>query len=159
MRWLLANRHSLPAPPKEDQTMWQKSYSKRIKGLDAGQVWKVWTDVDQWHTWQDDIQYARLEGAFTTGNRIRFKPKGGPRFNLELTRVEAEAVFVDLTQFPLAKMYDSHELIKHGDELEIKTTITVSGPLSLVWRKLVAENVAKGMSEQTDRLIEKVRNG
>lgn len=64
----------------------------------------------------------------------------------------------DLTKFPLAKMYDSHELINHGDELEIKTTVTISGPLSLVWRKLVAENVAGGMPAQTDRLIEKVEN-
>jgi hypothetical protein len=55
-------------------------------------------------------------------------------------------------------MYDSHELIDHGDELEIKTTISIEGPLSFVWRKIVAENVANGMKEQTEKLIEKARN-
>lgn len=138
--------------------MWSKTYSIKATDLKADQVWKVWADVNQWHTWQDDIEYAKLDGEFKKGNVFRFKPKGGPKFNIELTKVEPNSAFVDLTRFPLAKMYDSHELIDHGDELEIKTTISIEGPLSFVWRKIVAENVANGMKEQTERLIEKARN-
>lgn len=138
--------------------MWSKSYSKTVKDLKASHVWKVWADVNQWHTWQNDIEYAELGGEFKKGNSFRFKPKGGPKFNIELTRVEPNSVFVDLTKFPLAKMYDSHELIERDDELEIKTTISIEGPLSFFWRKIVAENVANGMSEQTEKLIEKARN-
>lgn len=138
--------------------MWSKSYSKTVKGLTVSQVWKAWADVNQWHTWQDDIEYATLDGEFKKGNSFRFKPKGGPKFNIELIRVEPNSVFVDLTKFPLAKMYDSHELIDHGNELEIKTTISIEGPLSFLWRKIVAEGVASGMKDQTERLIEKARN-
>ena len=138
--------------------MWTKSYSKTINDLKASQVWKVWADVNQWHKWQDDIEYAKLDGEFKTGNIFQFKPKGGPKINIELTKVEPNSVFIDVTRFPLAKMYDSHELINHGDKLEIKTTISVSGPLSFLWRKLVAENVANGMQEQTERLIKEARN-
>jgi hypothetical protein len=138
--------------------MWSKSYSQRVKGLSAGQVWTIWSDVNQWHSWQDDIEYAKLDGAFERGNTIRFKPKGGLVFKIKLTRVEPKSVFDDLTSFPLAKMYDSHELIEHGDELEIRTTIRISGPLSYIWRKLIAENVAEGMPEQTQKLIEKAQN-
>ena len=137
--------------------MWSKSYSKTVRGLDAGQVWKVWADVNQWHTWQEDIEYATLDGEFKDGNVLRFKPKGGPKIKLELTRVKPNSTFVDLTRFPLAKMYDSHELIDRGDALEIKTTISIAGPLSFFWKKLVAEKVADGMKEQTERLIETAR--
>jgi hypothetical protein len=56
-------------------------------------------------------------------------------------------------------MVDSHEIIDHGENLEIKSTIRIEGALSFLWRKIVAENVAKGLEEQTDRLIEKVKNG
>lgn len=138
--------------------MWTKSYSQTVKDLTVDQVWRVWTDVNQWHTWQDDIEYAKLDGEFKAGSVLRFKPKGGPSLNIELKKVAPQTVFVDLTRFPLAKMYDCHELIPHGDELEIKTTISVSGPLSLVWRKLVAENVAHSVPDQTRKLIEKARN-
>ncbi|MEP6790125.1 MAG: SRPBCC family protein [Ramlibacter sp.] len=139
--------------------MWTSSYSKTIKGLTAQQVWDVWTDVNQWHTWQDDIDYARLEGEFRSGNSFKFRPKGGPDINIELTRVEAACVFVDVTRFPLAKMVDSHELIERDDGLEIKTTLTLQGPLSFLWRKLVAENIARDLPVQTDRLIAKARRG
>lgn len=138
--------------------MWSKSYSKTVEGLNASQVWKVWSDINQWHTWQDDIEYAQLDGEFKTGNVFRFKPKGGPNIKIELTEVKPGSVFIDLTRFPLAKMYDKHELIDQGDGLEIKSTIRIEGPLSYLWRKLVAENVAGGMEEQTDRLIERARN-
>ena len=143
---------------RQEGTMWTKSYSKTVKDLKAVQVWNVWTDVNQWHTWQNDIDYAQLDGEFKTGNVLRFKPKGGPRINIELTAIESNVSFVDLTRFPLAKMYDSHELITRGGELEIKTTISISGPLSYLWRKLVAEKVADGMQDQMENLIEKVRH-
>jgi hypothetical protein len=64
-----------------------------------------------------------------------------------------------MTRFPGAKMYGDHEFIVHGDALEIRTTMSIEGPLSFLWRKLVAEGVASGMFEQTERLIDIVKNG
>ena len=135
--------------------MWSKTYSTKVKGVSAEKVWQVWTDVNQWHTWQDDIEYAKLQGEFKIGNKFLLKPKGGPKVNIEIVQVEPQAAFTDLTRFPLAKMYGLHEFIRHGDELEIKTTMSVNGPLSFVWRKLVAEDIAKGLKEQTENLIAK----
>lgn len=135
--------------------MWSESYSKKVKGLKVDQLWKVWSDVNQWHTWQNDIDYAKLEGEFKTGNRFLFKPKGGPKIKIELIEVEPNKIFTDLTRFPMAKMYGRHEFIDHGDELEIKITISIDGILSFLWRKLVAENVAKGLKEQTENLIQR----
>ena len=138
--------------------MWSKTYSKKVTGLRADQAWKVWTDVNQWHTWQGDIEFAKLEGEFKVGNRFLLKPKGGPKVEIEIIKVEPYKSFTDLSRFPGAKMFGSHEFITHGDELEIKTTMSIEGWLSFLWRKIVAEGVANGMREQTDRLIEKARN-
>jgi len=139
--------------------MWSKTYSKKIQGLKAEQVWKVWTDLNQWHTWQSDIEYAKMDGEFEVGQTFLLKPKGGPKVKIEIIKVELNKQFTDLTRFPGAKMYGSHEFVIHGDELEIKTTMSIEGPLSLIWRKIVAEDVAIGMMEQTNNLIEKARNG
>ena len=138
--------------------MWSRTYSKKVQGLKAEQVWKVWTDLNQWHTWQSDIEYAKLEGEFKVGNTFSLKPKGGPKVNIEIIKVEPNRQFTDLTRFLGAKMYGSHEFVIHGDELEIKTTMSIEGPLSFVWRKLVAEDVANGMMEQTEHLIEKAKS-
>jgi uncharacterized protein YndB with AHSA1/START domain len=138
--------------------MWSRTYSKTVQGLKAEQVWNVWTDLNQWHTWQSDIEYAKLEGEFKVGNTFLLKPKGGPKVNIEIIKVEPNRQFTDLTRFPGAKMYGSHEFVIQGDELEIKTTMSIEGPLSFVWRKIVAEDVVNGMMEQTENLIEKAKS-
>lgn len=138
--------------------MWSRTYSATVRGLQPDRVWKVWANVNQWHTWQRDLEYAALDGDFKAGNVFRLRPKGGPEVRIELMKVEPNSTFVDLTRFPLARMYGSHEFIQHGDALEIRTTISIGGPLSFLWRKLVAEKVADSMQTQTESLIAVARS-
>jgi hypothetical protein len=138
--------------------MWSKTYSKRIRGVRAEKLWTVWTDVNQWHTWQPDIEYAKLDGEFKVGNIFKLKPKGGPEVSIEIVKVKTGRLFTDLTRFPGARMFGCHEFIAHGDELEIRTTMSIEGFLSFLWKKIVAENIANGLAEQTEALIEKARS-
>jgi hypothetical protein len=135
--------------------MWSRTHTDRVTGLKAEQVWQVWTDVNRWHTWQTDIEYARLDGVFAPGSTFTLKPKGGPRVNIEIVTAEPNRRFTDLTRFPGARMYGDHEFVAQGDALEIRTTMRVAGPLAFVWRKLVAEGVAKGVAAQTAQLVAK----
>ncbi|MCE9598779.1 MAG: polyketide cyclase [Spirochaetia bacterium] len=139
--------------------MWSKSYSKKVKSVKASQLWKIWSDINQWHTWQKDVDFARLDGNFIPGNFFILKPKGGPKVRIELLSVSENKEFTDLTRFPLARMYGAHQFIEVNGELEIKTTISIEGPLAFLWRKLVAEDVANSLPAQTESLIEKARNG
>ncbi len=137
--------------------MWSKSHSKRVKGVRPGDAWRVWTDVNRWHTWQSDIEYAKLDGDFEVGNSFKLKPKGGPAVSIEIVKVDPGRQFTDLTRFPGARMFGSHEFISHGDELEIRTTMSIEGVLSFLWKKIVAEKIADGMPEQTEALIAQAR--
>ena len=138
--------------------MWSKSYSKIVNGLSVERIWSVWINVNQWHEWQPDIEEAKIEGEFKIGNTFMLKPKGGPKVTIEIIEVVPFKHFTDLTRFPGVRMYGTHEFIAHGDELELKTTMSIEGPLSFLWRKLVAEGVANGMPEQTESLINTARN-
>jgi len=138
---------------------WSKSYSTIVKDLNASSVWTVWCDINNWHTWQNDIEYAKLDGDFITGSQFILKPKGVSEVNIKLIEVNNNQSFIDLTLFPFAKMYGKHEFIQRDNGLEIKTTMTVDGFLAFVWQKIVAEDVAAGMQEQTENLIKKVRDG
>ena len=138
--------------------MWTKSYSTTVKGIEVDRLWQIWSDVDAWHTWQHDLDYAKLDGAFAAGSTFLLKPKGGPRVRIALLTVEPNRRFVDLTRFPLAKMYGAHEFIARGeDEVEIRTSVRVEGTLGFLWRKLVGEGVAKSLPEQTRGLVARAR--
>jgi hypothetical protein len=137
--------------------MWTKSYSTTVKGIDVDRLWSVWRDVDAWNRWQEDLDFATLEGSFATGSTFLLKPKGGPKVRIELLTVEPNRRFVDLTRFPLARMYGEHEFIARGDAVEIRTSVRVEGVLGFLWRKLVAEGVARSLEEQTRGLVARAR--
>jgi hypothetical protein len=79
--------------------------------------------------------------------------------DIELTPVEPNAAFTDLTRFRLARMLDSHELISRDGALEVRTTITLSGPLAFLWRKLVVDKIVSDPPHQTERLLQRARGG
>jgi len=56
-----------------------------------------------------------------------------------------------------SRMYDAHELIDRADGVEIRSTVSIEGPLGIVWRKIVAESIAREAPAQTDKLIARVR--
>lgn len=137
--------------------MFSHTHSAVITDLSAEQVWGAWSDVNRWHEWQDDIEFATLDAPFQPGSTFKFRPKGGPTIDIELTHVKPNAAFTDLTRFPLARMLDSHELIEHDSALEVRTTITLSGPLSFFWRKLVVDRIVADLPRQTERLLQHAR--
>lgn len=125
--------------------MWTKSYSLVTKEVTKEQMWKLFSDVNNWHTWDNGIEYAKLEGKFEKGNFFLLKPKGCPELKVKLTDMTPLRRFIDVTSFPLAKMYDDHQFEETPDGLKITGTLTVKGPLGFLWRKIVAEGMFKSM--------------
>ena len=117
----------------------------------------MWQDVNQWHQWDTDIEYAQLGQPFTAGSQFLLKPKAGPKVKIVLVKVEPEKAFTDLTRFPLAKMYGIHEMSETNDGLEVTHTVRIEGPLSFLWRRIVAEKVAAGLEEQAEKMVQRAR--
>ena len=114
-------------------------------GVTRAQIWKLFADVNNWHTWDQEIEYARLQGAFEQGNHFTLKPKGGPVVNIKLVEVVHESRFTDCTVFPLAKMYGDHIFTDTPQVVQMTTTMTVKGPLAFLWWHLVAKNICMGI--------------
>ncbi len=136
---------------------WERTHRCLVKDLSPGQVWKVWSNVNEWHQWDTDIEYAKIQGEFKEGGIFELKPKAGPRVKIKLLRVRPETTFTDVTTFPLAKMYGIHEMHTVSGGLEIVHTVRIEGPLSFLWRKLVGEKIASGIEEQSQKMIECAR--
>lgn len=137
--------------------MWTKTHSKIYTGIQKDSVWRLWTDVNNWSTWHEDLDYCKMEGAFTVGNHFKLKPKGSPAVKIELVEIEEGKKFTDCTTFPGAKMYDTHELEETDQGLRLLNTLVVTGPLRWIWVKLVAQKVASTVPQQMDALVKLAR--
>jgi len=134
--------------------MWTRSHSITSKEVTKEQMWKLFANVNEWHTWDEGIEYARMQGRFEKGNHFLLKPKGGPEVKIELIEVNENQKFTDVTKFPLAKMYDEHRFDETPEGLKITSTLRVEGILGFVWRKLVAENIANALPQDMLRQVQ-----
>lgn len=134
--------------------MWVKSYSKVYPDVKKEAIWRLWADVNNWPTWDKELEYCQMDAPFTEGSQFILKPIKGPKVKITLSEVISHKKFTDYTQFPGAIMYDAHELEETPDGLRITSTITVKGFLSFIWRNLVAKKVAASVPKQMDALVE-----
>ncbi|TGD57951.1 SRPBCC family protein [Flavobacterium humi] len=133
--------------------MWTRSYSMVTKEVTKEQLWQLFADVNNWHTWDEGIEYAKLDGAFTAGNYFTLRPKDGPNVKIKILKAIENKNFTDLTVFPLAKMYGEHLLEETENGLTITSTITVKGILAFLWVKLVAQKITDGFATDMEAQI------
>ncbi|MBY0353560.1 hypothetical protein K2W90_04320 [Candidatus Babeliales bacterium] len=137
--------------------MWKQSHSKLYQNLKKEEIWRLWTDVNSWASWHDDLDYCTMTGPFVVGNYFMLKPKGASAVKIELTEVNEGTSFTDCTTFLGAKMYDTHTLEETPNGLLLSNTVVVTGPLYWLWVKLVAQKVASTSDAHMDMLAHLAR--
>ena len=135
------------------KTMWTRTYSITTKEVTKEQIWRLFADVNNWHSWDEGIEWASIEGKFEQGNYFLLKPKGAPKVKVTLLKTDEYQMFLDETSFLLAKMYDSHVFEETAEGLRITNTITVKGLLSFLWVKLVAQNIVDALPKDVEKQI------
>lgn len=125
--------------------MWTKSHSIVTRDVTKQQMWNLFADVNNWHTWDTGIEFAKLEGKFEKGNHFMFQPKGGPKLKIRIVEAVENKKFTDFTKFPLAKMYGEHTFEDTSNGLKITTTMKVEGLLGFLWVKIVAQKIADAL--------------
>jgi len=137
--------------------MWIKSHTIISDEVTKEQIWQLFSDINNWATWDKGIEFAKLEGTFVAGNQFIFRPVGGPSVKIKLVIVEPYKQFKDLTQFPLAKMYGDHTFEETTEGLKMTTTMSVKGILGFLWIKLVARKIVDALPADMQHQIEIAR--
>ena len=52
------------------KSMWTKSHSVVTKEVTKEQMWKLFSDVNNWHTWDKGCEFAKMAGKFEKGNHF-----------------------------------------------------------------------------------------
>lgn len=134
--------------------MWTKTHSIVTKKATKEQMWKLFENVNEWPTWDKEIEETKLEGKFEAGNQFTLKPKGGPKLTVKLIETIRNSKFTDVTSFPLAKLYDEHIFEETPEGLRVTNKLTMKGFLSFVWIKLVASNMAASLPQDMQAQID-----
>jgi Polyketide cyclase / dehydrase and lipid transport len=118
--------------------MWKAQY-EMVTDVPAEALYRAIADVNSWSKWDAGLEYTRLDGEAKPGAAFVLKPKGGPKVKMSIDEIQPHRL-VDTAHLLGAKMRTTHEFLQTGGHTTIRIGIEVSGPLGLLWRKVVGEN-------------------
>jgi hypothetical protein len=108
-------------------------------------VFRIYEDVQNWHTWDPDTKQACLEGPFRVGSRGRITPPKGMTVPMLLTEVKPGKCFTVESKIPLFRMLFEHELVPVEGATEVIHRVTFSGVLSFVLGPMLSKQLNSGL--------------
>jgi hypothetical protein len=110
----------------------------------ANSIFRIYTDAQNWHTWDPDTKQATLEGPFEVGSKGKLTPTKGNTVPMILTQVEPGRCFTVESKIPLFRMLFEHELIPESGATEVIHRIALSGLLSVVLGPMLVRQMNSG---------------
>ncbi len=107
--------------------MWTYEHSE-VAQVGAEEIWRLWSRVEQWHTWNGDIETITIDGPFAAGTRFTMTPIGDDPVELRLDEVVENRRFADVAEFDGLVIRTVHEMEPQGDQLKITYRMEISGP-------------------------------
>jgi len=117
-------------------------------------IWKLWADVPNRTSWDDSLEYAKLEGSFQSGAVGRIKLKNQPERKFEILDCIPLQRYTDRFFLPMGgKMDWVHTITKTEGGLIITFDVSVFGPTSLILG-LIMKSILSGVLPPTvEKLI------
>ncbi|HEV2027768.1 MAG TPA: hypothetical protein VGS16_04460 [Candidatus Dormibacteraeota bacterium] len=129
--------------------MWAAEHSTTTTA-DAGALWERWTNPECWPEQDRGTEWARLDGPLAVGTRIRLKPSGSVETSTTITTLEPFGRFTSESKIPFGKMTFDHLATRDGATILFTHRITITGPLTPVFRRLFADEMARSLPEMME---------
>ncbi len=132
--------------------MWSTEHSENTPA-DAPTVWRLWSDVGGWSSWDSSVESAELDGAFAAGSRGRLAPHGARAVRFSIVEAVARERFVTECRPPLARLRFEHWLTSGPDGgTTITHRTTIIGPLSPLFARLIGRQIAADLPDAVPAL-------
>ena len=111
----------------------------------AERIFRIYEDVEDWHTWDPDTKRASLDGPFRVGSRGKLTPAKGNTVPMVVTEVTSNRSFTVESKIPLFRMVFEHVLSPAGAHTEVVHRVTFSGVLSLILGPMLSRQLNVGL--------------
>ncbi|MBS0625383.1 MAG: SRPBCC family protein [Verrucomicrobia bacterium] len=120
------------------------------------QIWKIWEDVENWKTWDQEIELSRLDGPFQSGTAGCTKFVGTPLFKTLLTNVEPHKLVVQEAYLFYAKVISYQSMKPVDDKTEVTFDVEIQGPLSLFYACMIRRFIRKKIPREMELMLKRV---
>jgi hypothetical protein len=133
--------------------MWTVEHST-VTTASAKALWSIWTNPKGWPESDQNLEWARLDGPFAVGSQIVLKPTGAMQNSIILTAVVPYERFTTESKLPFGKLTFYHFATPDAKGTSIMFThrLSITGPLTRVFRRLFADKMARSLPQTMDRI-------
>lgn len=112
-----------------------------------------WVEHDTWPQWSPDTDWVRLDGPVAVGTRGVLKPKGAPKVKFVISACTPDREYTDTSLLPGARLVFQHTVAPDEAGSQLNVRITMSGPLSFLWAKIMGGGFRDSAQSDLDRLV------
>ncbi len=124
----------------------------------SDEIWRRWTDTTCWPQDDSEVQHAEFESTPALGVTGTLVPTKGPRSTMKISSIETNRCFDIATKLPGALMLFQHEMnFLSNEELVITHRVVFTGPLSLLFDRLIGSSIEKGFPTVMTNIVERSR--
>lgn len=120
------------------------------------QIWKIWEDVENWKTWDQEIELSRLDGPFQSGTTGCTKFVGTPLFKTLLTKVELHKLVIQEAYLFCAKVVSYQSMRQVGDKTEVTFQVEIRGLLSLFYACMLRRFIQKKIPPEMELMLKRI---
>ena len=121
------------------------------------QIWKIWQDVENWKTWDEQIELSRLDGPFQTGITGCTKFVGTPLFKTLLTQVDPYKLVVQEAYLSFAKVVSYQSMRQVDDKTEVTFQVEIQGPLSFFYAWMLRRFIKKKIPPEMEKMLKRAQ--
>lgn len=123
-----------------------------VTGAPPSVVFAIWTDVSRWKEWDHEVTDSKLHGEFEVGINGTLKPRGGPSSRFTLSEVTSNVSFSDVSKLPFTTLEFEHTLVESEDQTTIYHKVTMRGPLTFLFRRIIGRKIKRGLPVAVSQL-------
>ncbi len=138
--------------------MWTFEHTMTTTASPA-ELWARYAEPAMWPQWDQDLASVRMDAAMAVGARGTLKPKKGPATPFTFTDVTPNVGFTDVSRLPLAQLTFTHLIEPVPSGSRFTHGVTITGPLSRFFGRLIGRKLAAGVPEAMRTLAHLAENG
>lgn len=119
------------------------------------QIWKIWQDVANWNSWDEGIEFARLNGPFQAGSLGCIKPFDGPLLKTQLIKVVPNELFIQEAKLLWAKAVMTHSISLDNGITQVTFQTDIQGPLAFFYSCFIGNSIRKKIPVEMKAMLEK----
>jgi uncharacterized protein YndB with AHSA1/START domain len=139
---------------REEATMWSHEASAETTAAPEV-VWRLWTDVENWPTWNGDIKRISIDGPFAPGARVSMTPFDQDPIELLITQAVENELFVDEAAIGDIVIRTFHRIEPASEgKVRIVYRMEISGPAAAALGPTLGPEITADFPDTIATLIE-----